>query len=181
MDLEAAILYEHSRRQVDKIADWIGNDKRRFKELMDLLLHGEYRMTQRSAWVVSACAERHPELITPWLKRMVARSEEPGIHVAVKRNVLGILECAEIPKSLLGHVVSRCFDYLTSEDEAIAVRAYSMMILLRASQSEPDLENELRAAVETMLPHAGPAIRARARMVLKKLDRRPRKPLDDAR
>ncbi len=171
MDLEAAILYEHSRRQVNKIADWVGNDRRRFKELVGLLLHGDDRVTQRSAWVVSECVCRHPELITPWFRQLLARAEKPGIHIAVRRNVLRILEFIEIPKAVLGHVVSRCFDYLMSEDETIAVRVYSMMILLRASLSEPDLRNELRATIETMLPHAGPAIQARAKMVLKKLDR----------
>ncbi len=174
MNLETEILYEHSRRQVNKIADWVGNDKRRFGELMNLLLHGDYRLTQRSAWVVSECAQRHPGLITPWFKQLWARAEEAGVHIAVRRNVLRILERTEIPNALLGRVVSRCFDYLNSENETIAVRVYSMMILLHASHCEPELRNELRAAIETMLPNAGPAVRARARMVLKKLDKEPR-------
>ncbi len=171
MNLRDEILYEHSRRQVNKIADWIGNDKRRFCMLMRLLLHGDFRVTQRSAWVMSECAERYPALVAPWLKQLLRRAEEAGVHVAVRRNVFRILQWVEIPQSMLGHVVSHCFDYLVSEDETIAVRVYSMMILLRASQSEPDLGNELHAAIEQMLPNAGAAIQARAKMVLKKLDK----------
>ncbi len=171
MELVSEILYEHSRRQVNKIAGWIGNDKRRFSKLMNLLLHGDYRLTQRAAWVVCECVGRHPELIAPWLTQLLARAEEPGVHIAVRRNVLHMLECADIPESILGHVVSQCFDYLVSEGETIAVRVYSMMILLRASRSEPDLKNELRATIEQMLPNAGPALRARAKMVLKKLEK----------
>lgn len=171
MDLKSEILYEHSRRQVEKIARWIGADKRRFRELMELFLHGEYRVTQRAAWIINKCAEKHPRFISPWLKQMIAKSEELGVHIAVKRNVLRILEGIDIPKSLLGTVVSRCFDYLASDDEAIAVRVYAMEIILHAAQEEPDLRKELQASIEQMLIRAGPAIRARARRVLKRLDK----------
>jgi hypothetical protein len=171
MDLREEILKEHSRRQATKIANWIGPDKRRFKQLMELFLKGEYRVTQRSAWIVGCCADRYPYLITPWLRAMIKRMQEPGVHGAVKRNVVRILQFVEIPKPLLGTVVSLCFDYLGSPDEAIAVRALSMTVLLNASQKEPDLKNELKSMIELMLPNAEPAIQARARHVLKRLDK----------
>ncbi len=171
MDLETEILERHSKQQVLRIVSWIGSDKRRFRQLMNLFLHGEYRVTQWAAWVISNCADKHPRLIIPWLTPLFKRMEEPGVHVAVKRNVLHILEWVEIPKSLLGAVVSRCFEYLGSESEAIAVRVYSMAIILRVSKNEPELRNELRASIEQMLPNAGPAIRALARFVFKQLQK----------
>jgi len=67
MNLEAEILKEHSKRNTVRLAAWVGADKKRFKELMDLFLKGEYRVTQRSAWIVRHCAEKHPHLITPYL------------------------------------------------------------------------------------------------------------------
>lgn len=175
MDLEAEILREHSKRQTTKIARWVGGDKLRFRQLMDLFLHGEYRVTQRSAWIIGLCAEHHPELIGPWLKHMIAKMEKPGVHVAVKRNVVRILAGTEIPHALLGTVISRCFAYLNSENEAIAVRVHSMMTILRVARTEPDLKNELRGAVEQLLVNAVPAIRARARIVLKMLEKEQRR------
>lgn len=171
MDLRNEILKEHSKRQALRIAAWIGPDKKRFKQLMELFLEGEYRVTQRSAWIVGCCADRFPFLIAPWLGKMIKRMQEPGVHVAVKRNVVRILQFVEIPASLLGTVVSLCFNYLASADEAIAVRALSMTVLLNASEKEPDLRKELQSLIEQMLPNAGPAIQARARMVLKQLDK----------
>jgi hypothetical protein len=172
MRLKDEILREHSKRQAIKIANWIGPDKRRFKQLMELFLEGEYRVTQRSAWIVGCCADRYPFLIAPWLGAMIKRMQEPGVHVAVKRNVVRILQFVEIPKPLLGTVVSLCFDYLGSADEPIAVRALSMTVLLNASQHEPDLKNELETLIAQVLPSAGPAIQARARLILKRLDKR---------
>jgi hypothetical protein len=172
MDLRTEILREHSKRQAVKIADWIGPDKRRFKQLMELFLKGEYRVTQRSAWIVGCCADRYPFLITPWLGAMIKRMQEPGVHPAVKRNVVRILQFVEIPDSLLGSVVTLCFKYLDSANEPIAVRVLSMTVLLNASQKEPELMNELKSMIEQMLPNAGPAIQARARHVLKRMNKR---------
>lgn len=90
----------------------------------------------------------------------------------MKRNVVRILQFVEIPASLLGTVVSLCFSYLGSPDAPIAVRALSMTVLLNASQHEPDLRNELQSMIEQMLPNAGPAIQARAKHVLKQIDKK---------
>ena len=55
MDLKKAILKEHSRAQAAKIADYVGNNEARFKELVHVYLAGPYRITQRAAWpLVSA-------------------------------------------------------------------------------------------------------------------------------
>jgi hypothetical protein len=169
MDLEQEILREHSRRQIEKIAKWIGPDKRRFNRLMALFLKGEYRITQRSVWAVSCCADRHPFLVGPWLKEMIKKMQEPGVHIAVKRNILHILEGIDIPLPLLGTVVTICFEELGNPNSAIAVRAYSMSVLLKVAETEPDLRNELRLMLEQMLPSAGPAVQARGRKVLKRL------------
>jgi hypothetical protein len=65
MNLESEILGECSKRQCVRIATWIGTDKRRFKELIDLFLRGEYRITQRAAWIIKHCADEHAELVIP--------------------------------------------------------------------------------------------------------------------
>ena len=170
-DLESEILREHSKRQTIALARWVGHDKNRFKKLMTLFLRGEYRVTQRSAWIVNECAEGSPELINPWLNPMVAKMQEPGVHGAVPRNVLRIFASIEIPKSLQGEVVTICFAYLMNPSSPIAVQVHAMSILVNISREEPDLKNEVRAVIESLLPQGGPAVNARARMVLKALSR----------
>ena len=169
MNLESEILKEHSKRQVKKIARWIGHDKKRFKQLMELFLHGDYVVTQRSAWILSHCADSYPELISPWLKPMIKKMQEPGVHGAVKRNALRILQNIEIPTPLLGIVVSLCFDYLNRLEAPIAVKVYSMTVLLNIARREPGLKHELQLVIEQMLPYAGAALRARSRIILKEL------------
>ncbi len=169
MDLEAEILRVHSKRQVRRIADWIGNDAIRFKQLMQLFLHGDDRVTQISAWIINECNERHPQLTNPWLPAMLSKMQEPGVHDAVRRNVTRILQFSEIPESPLGTVVAICFDYLSAVNTPIAVKVYAMTVLQKIADREPDLKRELQASIELMMPYAGPAVRARARMVFKHL------------
>jgi hypothetical protein len=170
IDLESEILREHSKRQTLKIARWVGDDPRRFKQLMDLFLNGDYCTTQRSAWIVSICADRHPDLIGPWLKRMICRMQDPEVHDAVRRNVLHILKYVEIPRQMQGIVATLCFDYLSALDAPVAVKAFSLTVLGRLAENEPDLRRELGLVIQQMLPYGGGAIRSSGRNVLKKLE-----------
>lgn len=171
MDLEVEILKEHSKRNTLRIARWVGPDKRRFRQLMELLLHGDRLVTQRAAWILTYCFESHPQLVTPWLPDLLKKMQEPGVHDALKRNVVRLLACSDIPTPLLGRVVSLCFDYLNSVDAPVAVKVHAMTVIENVAQREPDLRHELRSTIELMLPYVCPALLARGRMILKRLDR----------
>jgi len=171
MDLETEILREHSKRQTVRIARWIGTDKKRYRQLLYLLLHGEPVVTQRAAWILSSCYDIHPPLITPWIPDLLKKMQEPDVHDALKRNVVRILQCCEIPSSQLGLVATLCFEYLGAPNTPIAIRVNAMSVLQRIAAREPDLKRELRTSIELMLPYGGPALYARAKAVMKQLER----------
>jgi len=133
---------------------------------MNLFLDGESVVTQRLAWVVGICADANPELVRPYLRQMVQKMQEPGVHDAVKRNVVRMLQCIDIPSDLLGTVATLCFDYLSTMETPIAVKCSSMTVLARLAEKEPDLGRELRLVIEQQLPFEGAAFRARARKIL---------------
>ena len=168
MDLRSEILKEHSKNQSDKIAEWIGSDKKRFSALLEILLHGEDLLVQRSSWIVSNVAERHPEIVAPHLKKLVARMKDNGVHDAVKRHITGILQSVDIPEALHGDVMNTCFNFLADPREAIAVRCNSITVLSNLSKTYPEIKGELRAIIEDILEHQSTAaFRARAKQVLK--------------
>lgn len=171
MNIEEEILLEHSKRNAVRIAEWIGSDPARFRKLMDVFLKGEYKVTQRAAWIVSHCADKHPHLLTPYLNKMIDRMLEPGLHVAVKRNVVRVLQNIEIPRKLSGKVATVCFDLLGSQQEPVAVRAFSMVVLGNIARQEPDLVPEIRQLVTQQMPWGSPGFISCGRKVLKKLDR----------
>lgn len=171
MNLESEILKEHSKRQTLKIARWVGSDRKRFAELMELFLRGEHRVTQRAAWIVSHCADAHPKLIDPWLRPMLKKMREPGVHDAVPRNVVHILQFVEIPRALMGEIAADCFGFLNDVHTPIAVKAFSMTVLARIAEREPGLKQELELVIRQLLPYGGGAIQARGKQVLRELNK----------
>ena len=170
MDIRTELLAEHSRKQAEKIAKWIGNKPDRFATFIHLFLHDEYRVVQRAAWVLSVVAEKHYELDKPWLPQMIAKMQQPGVHVAVKRNVVRILQFLEIPEELHGDVMNVCFEMLADPKETIAVRAFSMTVLADLSKYYPDIKHELIAIIEDQLEQgASPGFIARSKKLLKEL------------
>ncbi len=170
MNIREALLEEHSKKQTMKIVKHIGSDKERFATLIKLYTGSEYRVTQRAAWAVSYCAIQHPELMRPHLSKLVKHLAKPGLHDAVKRNTLKVLESAPIPKSLQGILVDTCFRFLQGQEPA-AIKAYSITILFDICKEEPDLANELRTVIESIMPYGSAAIRSRGKKVLKALQK----------
>src|ERR1043166_3202174 len=100
MELRDMILESHSKSQTNKIINWVGQDQRRFDELVTLFLNDEYRVTQRAAWPLSYIAIAHPDLIKKHLKKLVENLRKPNLHNAIKRNTTRLLQHIPIPKTL---------------------------------------------------------------------------------
>jgi hypothetical protein len=167
--LRAEILAEHSKRQTMRIVRMVGDDAKRFTVLMDVFLNEEYRITQRAAWAVSYCAEAHPKLIRPYLRRMIENLKKP-VHDAVKRNTVRVLQGIDLPTSLLGSAADVCFTFLQSVHEPAAIKANSITVLANICRKEPELKNEFRLILQQHMPFGSPAIIARAKKVLKELE-----------
>ena len=169
MNLIAAIRKEHSRAQCERIVRYIGEDKSRFAALVRIFLAGPYRLTQRAAWPLSYCVERHPHLVQPYLGGIIRNLSRNDIHDAVKRNTLRLLQFISMPLRWQGPLSKICFEFLSDPREPIAVRVFSMTVLGNISQKQPDLKNELRMLIEEQLPYASAGFRARARKVLESI------------
>lgn len=169
MDIEKLLRQEHSKKQTDKIVDYVGDSKDRFALLIRLFFNGEYRVTQRAAWPLSYCVRRHPELIAPYFKQLLDNLKRKDIHVAVIRNTVRLLQDVEIPKRMQGRVMSICFDFVADMETPIAVKVFSLTILSNLSAYYPEIGGELRLLIEDQWDRATPAFRSRAKRALKKM------------
>jgi hypothetical protein len=168
MDLLKTIEKEHSKTQCEKIVRYVGGDKDRFAELMQLFLKGEYRVTQRAGWPLSICVEKHPELITPYFKQILPLLKKPGVHNAVVRNIVRLLQYVSIPKRDHGEVMNTCFDFVADHETLPAIKAFSLTILENLSVVYPEIRGELKLVIEERWPHETPAFKSRAKKILKK-------------
>ncbi|HMO80553.1 MAG TPA: hypothetical protein PKD24_07155 [Pyrinomonadaceae bacterium] len=165
------LLFEaHSKEQTVKIVDHIGSDAKRFRELVDIFFAGPYRLTQRAAWPLSVVAEKRPELLRPYLNKLIDQLPKKDVHPAVKRNVVRLLQFVEIPKRLRGKVYSHCLDLIADPKEPIAVKAFSLTVAERIAHTEPALLEELRMVAAPLAKDASPGIKVRLRGILDQSD-----------
>lgn len=169
MDLTKTILKEYSKDQVNRIVKYVGNDPNRFKNLVGVFLAGPYRVTQRASWPLSHCVEKHPALIKAHLKPVLDQLSQPNAHDSVKRNIIRLLQFIEIPKRYHGTIADLCFSFLQSKTEPVAIKAFSITVLAKLIEHEPDLASELKIILEDQLPYAKPAFRVRAKKFLTSL------------
>jgi hypothetical protein len=168
MNLREAILREHSKANCTRIVKWIGTDPKRFDVLVALFLNDEYRVVQRAAWPLSEIAIAHPSLIRKHLGKLLKQVRQTGLHEAVKRNTVRILQGIDIPERYHGDVMNLCFDYLVSPTEKPAVKAFSLTVLDKLSLLYPEIRQELRTIIEDQWDRETAAFRSRGRKILKK-------------
>lgn len=166
MDLRKEILKEHSKAQCSKIVKWVGADQKRFDELFRLFMNDEYRVVQRAAWPVSYCVGDHPTFINKHWKQLIKYLQNPGVHVAVRRNGVRLMQDIAIPEKYHGEIMDICFRFLESPKEALAVKVFSMTVLHNLSKQYPEIRNELIMIIEEQLPDQTAGFKSRAKKIL---------------
>ena len=171
MDLKEALLEEHSKTQSEIISTYIGKSETRFNQLMKLVLGNHELLAGRAAWTMGHCVEYHPDLAKPYLSALVELISKKDINKAITRNTTRILQVADIPRQLVAEVFNLCYNFLNDPDEAAAIRIYSMTVLTRICEKEPDLASEVELLITQHLPYASAGYRARARKAMPVLQR----------
>jgi len=167
MNLRAQILKAHSKANCVKIVKWVGANQTRFDELFNLFLKDEYRVVQRAGWPLSYCAIAHPEFMKKNFGKLLKNLKRPGMHGAVKRNTVRLLQDISIPEKYQGEIMSLCFDYISSPTEKIAVKAFSLTVLQNLSKTYPEIKQELKAVIEDRWDYETAAFHSRAKKILK--------------
>ncbi|TXI71436.1 MAG: hypothetical protein E6Q41_00260 [Cyclobacteriaceae bacterium] len=170
MDIKKELEKGHSKALTDKIVRYVGDDQTRFNKLMETFLSGPQRITQRAAWPLSYCVNDHPFLIGRHYPAVLKILMKPGVHDAVKRNIVRLLQFVAIPKRYQGRVIEACFK-LMDPKEAIAIRAFSMTVLANLATEYPDLKKELRLVIEEQLPYGSAGYLSRAKKILGQLEK----------
>lgn len=169
MDLREEILKGNSKEGAEHIAKWIGDNPTRMQQFMYIFLNDEYRVVQLAAHALGKIGDSHPEQIQRHISDLVTRMTDVNIHVAVKRNVVRVLQHVLIPEHLHGDVMNICFDLLADVNETIAVRVFSMTVLDNLSKEYPEIRQELKLIIEDQLEQGcTAAFRSRASKILKK-------------
>ncbi|MBX2945339.1 MAG: hypothetical protein KF725_05860 [Cyclobacteriaceae bacterium] len=169
LNLLQKIFKARNKSEVDSLVQFIGNNPKKFDDLVNIFLAEPYQISQRASRVLTFCAERHPKLVKPYLKKLISNLDKNPIHNAAKRNTIRLLQFVDIPKKLQGRAAAICFQYLDNTGEPIAVRVFSMTVLANIASDKPELKNELLLLLEKHLPYGSAGFVSRAGKIIKKL------------
>ena len=137
-----------------------------FDQLFSFFLAGTERQSQKAAGLICLCVEKQPELLLPYLPSLLAKLREEPVRNSIKRNILRMLQYAQIPEELEGEFIELCFSYLESAREAVAIQAFSMPVLFKLSDKYPELKQELKILIEDQLPYQKPGFISRGKKIL---------------
>lgn len=159
---------EHSKEITMQVVKYVKDDDERLNELMNIFLHGEWRLVQRAAWPVGIIGEKTDKL-GAYIPAMIENLQKHKLHDAVKRNTVRSWQFMNIPEEHLGEVAEVCFNYLGSQKEPIAVKVFSMVVLEKIVKRVPELKDELKFLIEEQLPYGSAGFKNRGKKVLAEL------------
>ena len=159
MNFRDLLLNNHSKYTSLQIANEIGTDSKKFKELMKLVLANEKLISQRAAWALSFSMEANPTLTNPYLKKIISLLPLANYHHAVRRNILRVLRFVTIPDNLKGKLIDDCFELSISQSETIAVRAFSIELIQINAKEFPEIISALIEELSLQIADASPGIK----------------------
>ena len=161
MDLKTFLTTAVLSLKKEEIVAIIGPDPDKFRELFKLSFSREMPVCWRATWIMDHLAEVHPRLADPYIEKIWA--EIPEQHPdGVTRSALRLLSRHEIPEDYLGIAADLCLSWLEKEAVPVAIKAYSMEMLLKIATAYPELTNEFITIIEDQAPNNSAGYKARA-------------------
>lgn len=168
--LEQLLLQEMSRRNTNLVAEVISHDPARFSQAVEIVMKEKEPVSRRAMWAIDIACEKKPGLIAPYLSALLQKMT--GFrHDAFRRHILRIAARLPFQEHTKGILLTVCFDLLTDNQQAVAVKAHAMSILARLAVEEPDIRHELAETISHQLAEATPGYRSQARKILSTLKR----------
>lgn len=170
MDIKAILEEGHSRENAIAIKDAIIKKPSLIDDLMVCFFADEIQLCQRASWPLMFIGVAAPEIIRPYLSKMVDHLPRAK-HDAQIRNTVRIFEEIDIPEDVEGPLFEHCFGYLLDSKYATAIRAFSLTVLEKIANKYPDLKVELKAELIVQQDTGTVGFKNRAKKTLKRLEK----------
>lgn len=157
-----------SKKEAILVAGLFVQKPEQIAELLEFLRTDDIKTSPHASWILGTIWESEASIVEPHQQEIIEIVLSTH-HDSVRRNLLRIVESIAIPQESLGILFDRCMEWYISDAFAPAVRANALQLLYRISCAEPLLTSEVIAQLEMMNDYGSPALKARSRMVLKKL------------
>lgn len=165
-----------------KEAEWVAvsaiENPAIFSKLIEYSFSQDKKLAFRASWTLTKVCDKFPDLIYPYMPEIIESLDKID-NESAQRSFLRIISLSELDKVSDKHhgiLAEHCFSALKSGFSAIAIKAYSMEILYNLVLKYPELHNELAATITLLIEDLSGGVKARGRMILKKLAQTPIEP-----
>ena len=165
-----SLLYDSSRKAVINASEVIEGSPELFKGMLDLCSE-PYPIAMRASRVIQIFCKKYPETIFSYLETLsdeLLKTNVDGVKRSFLKIMIDIVEINRIDNS--GLIFNKCLDWLFTDKETIAVRAYSIDLLEKFALQEPDLKNELIIVLENLPLDDFPSLKKRRMRCLNQLN-----------
>jgi hypothetical protein len=150
----------------------IENHPEKLSDLMEIAFRSDHPKSWRAAWLADKIHDNRPELLLPFIEKMIAALKTETRH-GQKRHFLKLISLNAIPQKHYSFLLDYCLNCFTSAGEPVSVRVYALQILFAISEDVPDFKTELLSVIEHELElHPTAGIRSRGKKLAEKLARR---------
>jgi hypothetical protein len=141
-----------SKRYVDHLVVNINDNPSDFSVIYKLIFDSEIKVAWRAAWACQKISEKHPDWFSERQFNELSNLAISTKHGGLQRGCISILYNLGLPNPIPVELINACFEWMVSPRFPIAVQAYSMKMLYRICQKEPDFKPEMKAYLENVTP-----------------------------
>lgn len=157
MNIRERLAEKHSRDLTMSIVKFVGDDKERFKELVTLVLKEDNKIAHWAAWPMSYVANKYPQLLKPWISKLLDKLEDKTIHHGTRRNILRAFESIDIPEKLEGRAVDLFLKDIADPSHPPAITSFAITAATRICAKYPELVTELNLLLDPLRQRPQPA------------------------
>lgn len=168
MNIKNELLKEQSKQQMTKVAEYVGDDVKKFEKLISYLKSNDEVLQSRASWAISTSFDLGCNLVPNYSDYYMEVLNKVDV-VPVTRNLLRILQWIKTPKSIHGGLVDFCFSVVLNPSQTIASKAFALGVLYEMCLLYPALSKELLLVCETVGQNGSSGLKNRAAKISKKL------------
>ena len=157
-----------STQSVKALAHNCSLDPEAFEDVLRYCSDANKHIGTYASWTATHAFDMQPDVLGEQQIDWIFRALEATQLNAVRRNLMRILQTAQLNPDQACIAADYAFQYFKDPKQDIAVRAFSVTVLENCLQSIPEIADEAAFLIERELPYTGPAVRSRSMRFLKK-------------
>ncbi len=163
------LLLKKSKPSITTATQLVLDNHALFDELIVYIVNkNDTNLAAMAAWTMSEVVSCDKSLLEPHYKVLLEVANNSK-HGGIKRNIIRAFQFVEIPDEFIWDVADICLRFLSSKEEPIAVKAYSITVLQYLIIKIPEIKDEVAFELERQMPYSTPAFTVRAKAFIKAL------------